>query len=167
MFGPKKSNGSSPTPSPRTGADVARLSTNLLQVILQSTQPPSFLLFLNGESVPAEYVDNIVVSIEAPRNPGDELTTQAILSRKAAPSVNAPPQTNLFPGVIDIVGLGRRVTIIGTPDGDVSFGLGLEASGFSTEAHGAQTLSVLFTQEIASVNVEWTDGLKEDLFPIP
>ena len=161
MFG--RSNKPTPAPAGQSGAQVAKLSTNLLQVIVSGTTITDFLFVLNGDPISSANIDNVLVSIEAPRNENEDPAIQAVLSTRGKTSMH---QTNLFPGVIEITGLGRRIIVVGSQEGEVSVRLGLQSDGTSIEVHGLQSLSILLSTDIVSLHIKWTDGQEEDLLSV-
>lgn len=172
MFGRSNDNHHGPPQRPSAG-DTAKLKARLVQVIITDLRPVTFYIFINDEPVSQLDVETLLINVEAPTEDGQGLElVQASLSLSSPTSVGGlgVSELELFPGTIEIVGLGRRLSVTcreaGSLDG-VWIDLGLKADGTGAEVSGAQKLQIVLTQELLDAKLTWNDGRTDDLLPEP
>ena len=172
VFGkPAEKNGASP---PRkAAADVARIEGGgLVQVIVTQLRPLTFFLFLNDTEVPQIDIDSLSVSVEIPADGVSSPTVRATLYRyvSAVTGDKTQQHTELFPCTIEVVALGRRLSITcmnpNSTDGlGVWVSLGLRADGTGSDLTGLQSVRFLLNQDLLDAQLTWEDGVSENLLP--
>ncbi len=170
MFGkPTQNNGAVP---PRPAAEtVAKIGGGgLVQVIVTSLAPLTFYVFLNDHEVPQTDVESISISIEAPADGLSKIVVRATLNRFLIDVTGARTQqhTELFPCTIEVVALGRRLSVTCLNPNSVDglwVSLGLKADGTGSDLSGVQSLRFLLTEGLLDAKLTWTDGTSEDLLP--
>jgi hypothetical protein len=177
MFG--STNGATPgrgAANRPTAVSVARIDGHLTHVLVgDEGEPDGISVFVDARAVPIGEVESLSVDIVAPTDREPSGTLTAILSRYSGggtAEAGAPrPQSTvaLFPGTVEIIAHGRRITVTcqtpGSFDG-LWLGLGLRSDGTSTELTGVQSLNVLVSPEsrLVDAKLTWSDtGATEDL----
>ncbi len=170
MFG--SANSTSPPAANRpAAADVARIETNLTQIIVSSPSSDGLAVFVNGQPVPPGDVESLTVEIIAPDASGQNGAVTAVLSRYQSGPTGARTQraSSLFPGTVEIIARGRRLVITGMADGSFDglwLGLGLRSDGTSSELTGVGSLRLAVTPGLLDAKLVWSeDGVTEDLLP--
>jgi len=172
VFGRPSGNNDHGTPKRPPAAEVARIQGGgLAQLVVTSLSPMTFFLFLNDQAVPQIDVESLSISIEAPDEGGQEgAIARATLTRyvKTVSSSRSEQSTELFPCMVQIVALERRISLtcveVDSLDG-LWISLGLKPDGSSAEVSGAKSLQILLTSEILTAKLTWMDGETEDLLP--
>jgi hypothetical protein len=160
-----------PQPPRRPAAEVARIQGGgLVQVIVTSLRPLNFSLFLNDQAVPQIEVESLSIDIESPEENASGTIVRATLARygKSVTGESTLVRTELFPCTLEIVALGRRLSMTCTnPDSleGLWIDLGLKPSGESNPVNGARALRFLLTEGILDAKLTWVDGETEDLLP--
>ena len=170
MFG--SSNGTPAASNRPAAASVARLESNLTQIIVSGPSSDGLHVFLNGQPVMTGEVESLTVEIIAPDQNGQNGSVTAVLSRyQASPTGGAREQrtASLFPGTVEVIAQGRRLVVTCTEDGSFDglwLGLGLRADGTSSELTGVQSLRLAVTPNLIDAKLTWNeDGATEDLLP--
>jgi hypothetical protein len=150
---------------------VARLQGGgLVQVIVTSLNPTTFFVFLNDKDVPQHDVESLSIAIEAPESDSPPAVARATLSQyvRTVSAERSLQSTELFPCTLEIVALGRRITLtclhVDSLEG-LWISLGLKPDGSSAELSGAKALQILLTEEILTAKLTWMDGQSEELLP--
>ena len=78
MFGSAK-NGTPPAVNRPLASDVARIESNLTQIIVRSPSSDGLAVFVNGQPVPTGDVESLTVEIIAPDETGQNGTVTAVL----------------------------------------------------------------------------------------
>ena len=171
MFGKPHAGNNGAAPSRPAAADVAQIqSGGLTQVIVTGLAPLTFYLFLIDRYVVQEDVDNLSVDIETEEaNPLGVVVRGTLAHFVTAISGEREQQrTELLPGTIEIVALGRRIAIT-CPRTDLLdetvIELGLKPDGTSHTAQGVRSLRVLLMEGLLDASLTWVDGETEALFP--
>lgn len=171
MFGkPVSAHAPPPAPAEPSAADVARIQGGgLTQVIVTDLQPLTFSTFLNDRAVDQMDVESLSIDIEAPDQAG-ATTVRATLawSGMTVTGQKAPQRTELFPGTVEVVALGRRISVTCVTADSLDglwISLGLKADGTGSEVTGARVLRVLLTEGILDAKLTWVDGDTVDLLP--
>jgi hypothetical protein len=160
-----------PTPTRPKAADVARIQGGgLVQVIITSLSPLNYYLFLNDKEISHFDVESLSISIDAP---GSDNPTGGIYATLAyqAPDVTGQKtmqRISLFPSTIEIVGVGRRISITAMHAESIDelwVTLGLKPDGTGHDLTGLRALRVLITDGIVDAKLTWEDGETEDLLP--
>ncbi len=172
MFGRANENHHGPPERPSAG-DTAKLKARLVQVIITDLRPMTFYLFINDEPISQLDVETLLLNIEAPADDGQgQEVVQASLSLNTPTAVAGlgVREVELFPGTVEVIGLGRRISVTcrtaGSLDG-VWIDLGLRPDGTGAEVTGAQKLQIVLTQELLEAKLTWNDGRVDDLLPEP
>lgn len=176
MFGrgnPNNRNMPPAQPPRRAASDVARIQGGgLVQIIVTSIQPLEYYLFLNDKYVPEVEIESISLSIEAPVGGNASNTiVRATLSRyvKSVTGEMSQQRTELFPSTLEIVALGRRLSVTCTRPDSVDglwVSLGLTADGTGNELSGLMSLRFLLSEGFLDAKLTWADnGESEDIFP--
>lgn len=149
--------------------EVARIGGGgLVQIVVTDLEPVMFYLFLNGQLVPQQEVESVAVVIDC----GSETeppTVRATLTRYITTVTGARGQApqELFPCVLEIVALGRRLSITcpeaGSLDG-LWISVGMRPDGTAVELTGLQSLQVVLADGVLAARLTWTDGVSEALF---
>ena len=170
MFG-SSTNGAVPHSNRPSAADVARIGTNLTQVIVSSDSSEGLLIIVNGQPLPEGAVESLSIEIVAPDDTNNAGNISAILSRYQTGPDGRRTQTasSLFPGTVDLIGRGRRILVSCPQEGSFDglwLGLGLRADGTSSELTGVQTLRLAVAPGLLDAKLTWSeDGSIEDLLP--
>ena len=170
MFG---SNNSTPAPAQNrpSAADVARMESNLIQVIVSGQSSVGLAVFLNGQPVPTGDVESLTIEIIAPDANNQAGSVTAVLSRYTVGPSGSRDQRSatLFPGTVEVIARGRRLVVTCMADGSFEglwLGLGLRADGTSSELTGVQSLRLAVTPNLIDAKLTWSeDGTTEDLLP--
>lgn len=171
MFGKRTPPNQPPSPPRLRAADIAKLQGGgLVQVIVTHLSPPEFYLFLNDTYVPQMEVDSLSLSVESPTRDNLGGVVRATLARYVTDVTGRRnlQRTELFPCTLEIVGLGRRISVTATQYDSVEgmwISLGLRPDGTSADIQGAQALRVLIGEGFVDAKLTWIDGEVEDLFP--
>lgn len=171
MFGRKNPPNPPVAPMRPRAADVAQIQGGgLVQVVVTHLSPPEFYLFLNDVFVPQLEVDSLSLCVEAPTRDNLGGVVRATLARYITDvsGRRSLQRTELFPCTLEIVGLGRRISVTATQFDSVEgmwISLGLRADGTSADIQGAQALRVLIGEGFVDAKLTWMDGEVEDLFP--
>ena len=170
MFG--SSNGApAPAPNRPAAGEVARLESNLAQVIVSGPSSDGLHVFLNGASVATGDVDSLTLEIIAPDANGQNGSVSAVLSRyqTGASGSREARAVSLFPGTVEVIARGRRLVVTCMADGSFDglwLGLGLRADGTSSELTGVGSLRLAVTSGLVDAKLTWSeDGTTEDLLP--
>jgi hypothetical protein len=170
VFGKPPQNNNGAVPKRPAASDQARIQGGgLVQVIVTNLAPLTFSLFLNDRSVPQLDIESLSVFIEAPE--ADSLDTtivRATLSRYVTNVTGEKTlqRNELFPCTLEIVALGRRLSITCTnPDSTdgLWIDLGLKPDGTSNEVSDARTLRFLLQEGLLDAKLTWRNGDEEDL----
>jgi hypothetical protein len=174
VFGRPPGNSDAGGPLRTPAADVARIQGGgLVQVIVSSTAPMTYAIYLNGHAIPQIDVESLSVTIEAPNEGAvSGATARAILSRyvKTVSGERSLQTSELFPCTLDFVAVDRRITVTCLAVDSLDrlwINLGLKPDGSSAEVSGAKSLQILLTEELLSAKLTWVDGESEDLLPQP
>ncbi|MBI2301199.1 MAG: hypothetical protein HYU66_20005 [Armatimonadetes bacterium] len=169
MFGKPSRNGAEPERA--SAADNARIrGGGLVQVVVTAQNPLTFSIFLNDKPVPQVAVDNLLITIEAPGDEEPNGVVEATLTQQVrkVSGENVMEALQLFPCTVEIVALGRRMSVTcreaGQLDG-VWIDLGLKPDGTGLEVSGARKLEVVLTQDLLDAQLTWEDGTTEAVFP--
>lgn len=156
-------------PNRPPAAQVARLDTPIVHALLSGDGADGLNVFVNGVPVPAGQVESLTVEIVAPDDQNPEGRIAAVLSRYES-GPDGPRQTGvgLFPGTIEIVGKGRRLSLscptAGSFDG-LWLGLGLRPDGSADGLQGVKRLHVILAPGLAAdARLTWADGGEESVF---
>jgi hypothetical protein len=139
-------------------ADIARITSQLTQVIVTGDSIDDLNVFLGGKLILPGQVESLALSIDAPKS---QITAQ--LSWK---DNGQPRSASLFPGTVDIVVQGKRLTVTsvdGSLDG-LWVSLGMAEDGTSTELTGVESLRVLLSPGLTDTKLLWHDGKEETIF---
>ncbi len=157
---------------PRPAAsEVAKIAGGgLVQVIVTSLSPLTFYLFLNDQAIPQTDVESLSISIETPTETLSPTIVRATLSRYMVNVTGDRVQqrTELFPCTIEVVALGRRLSITCVNPNSVDnlwVSIGLKADGTGSDLSGVQSVRFLLTDGLLDAKLTWTDGTAEDLLP--
>lgn len=157
--------------APASASEKARIQGGgLVQLIVTGVQPLSYYLFLNGAEVLQEEVESLAVHIEVPSDDAGEPIVYATLTRMVQ-TVNGGKNMQaqeLFPCVIDMVALERRVQVIVSKAGSLDglwVQVGMKPDGSGSELHGLQAITILLDGTILHAEVTWTDGKTEKILP--
>jgi len=171
VFGKPAQNNNGATPARTSAAELAEIEGGgLVQVIVTNLRPLTFSLFLNDTEVPQIDVDSLSISIEVPTDGGSSPIVRATLFRYVTSVTGSKTQqhTELFPCTIEVVALGRRLSItcmnLNSLDG-LWVSLGLKADGTTNDLTGLQSARFLLSQEILDAKITYEDGVSEDLLP--
>lgn len=171
MFGKPHPESNGAVPSHPAAADVARISSGgLVQVIVTNLAPLTFYLFVNDRAIAQEDVDSLSVDIETEDANPLGAVVRGTLSHfvTSTAGVREQQRTELLPGIIEIVALGRRISLT-CPRTDLIeqtvIELGLNPDGTSHTAQGVRSLRVLLMEGILDVSLTWVDGESEALLP--
>lgn len=151
-------------------AQVAQLDTHLTHVFLAGDSVADLHVFVDGAPVLTGAIESVSVDIVAPSDEVPDGRITAILSRyeTAADGSKRQSALGLFPGTVEIIAKGRRISVscpeAGSFDG-LWLGLGLRADGTADELTGVKSLRVLFAPGVAAdAHLSWSDGGEESLF---
>ncbi len=138
--------------------EIARIKSPLTQVVITGDSIDDLNVFLNGKLILPGQVESLSLSIDAPKS---QITAQ--LSWKEN---GLPKSTSLFPGTVDIVAQGKRITVTSTDGGldGLWVSLGLAEDGTSTELTGVESLRVLLSPGLTDTKLLWHDGKEETIF---
>ena len=131
-----------------SAAQVALLDTHLTHVLMSGDSIADLHIFVDATPVLTGSIESFSLDIVAPSDEVPDGRITAILSRyETAPDGSKRQSaTALFPGTVEIVGKGRRISIscpeAGSFDG-LWLGLGLRADGTADELTGVKSLRVL------------------------
>ncbi len=156
-------------PRPAASEEAKIQGGGLVQVIITSLTPTTFYVFLNDHAVSEMDVESLSIDIEAQDDGSGRV--QATLTRYVDTVTGEKTQqhTPLFPSTLEIVALGRRLSITCmNPDSldGLWINLGLRADGSSKELQGLRALRFLLTRELLDAKITWEDGLTEDVLPV-
>ena len=171
MFGKPNQNQKAPEPQRPKAADIARIQGGgLVQVVITNLVPLNFYLFLNDKEVSQMDVESLTLSIDAPSSDNPTGGIYATLAYRA-PQVTgekAMQRISLFPCTIEIVGVGRRISVTAMNANSLEnlwVTLGLKADGTGSDLTGLRAVRVLITDGIVDAKLTWEDGETEDLLP--
>jgi hypothetical protein len=152
-------------------AGQAAIEGNLTHLLIGDTASvDGWHLFLNAQAIPTGEIESLSIEIIAPTDTGDGTLT-GILSRYVtdADGKRSQRSVSLFPGTVEIIANGRRITVTcqqpGSFDG-LWLGLGLRSDGTSAELGGVQSLRILASPEskLLDARLTWVDnGATEDI----
>ncbi len=173
MFGkptePTQYNSSPSAPPP--ASDAARImGGGLVQVIVTSASPLEYHVFLNDRYVSQVELDSLSASLEGPSDLLPNGVVRGTLSRHvgSVSGGNSQERTELFPCTLEIIAVGRRLSITTTQPNSLEgafINLGLKSDGSSNELNGVKALRVLIGDGILDAKITWVDDVTEDVFP--
>ena len=140
----------------------------LVQIIITNPNIPEFYVFLNEQHVPQMEIEGFSLQIEAdPLNgvPIVRATLAQVVTNVAGQRTTQ--RRELFPGTLEIVALGRRVSVTCTSLNSLDglwISLGLLPDGTGRDITGAKSLTILMESGLFSARLVWTDGAEEELF---
>jgi hypothetical protein len=172
MFGKPADKGNGKfAPQRRAAADVARIEGGgLVQIIVTSFSPITFYFFLNDKTVSQMDVESLEVNIDVAAEGEGDTVVRAGLSRyaKSITGEQTTQYTNLFPCTLEIVALGRRISITAANADSVEnlfVSLGLRPDGASTDLEGLKSVHIMVTNVLIDAKLTWADGQTEDILP--
>lgn len=171
MFGRKSPPPMTPEPARLKASEIAHIEGGgLVQLIITDVKPTAFYLFLNDLYVPQERVESFSLSIEAPSQQALGGIVRATLARYVDTVAGRTElqRSELFPCTLEIVALGRRLSVTATQPDSVEglwVNLGLRADGTSAEVQGLSALRILVMEGFIDAKLTWSDGEVEDIFP--
>jgi hypothetical protein len=151
-------------------AEVAKIDTHITHVIVSSASADGLNVFLDGKAVLQGTIESLSVEIVAPTDTSPSGTIAAVLARFETTSDGQKRQvgTNLFPGTVEVIADGKRVTVSCAETGSFEglyLGLGMRADGTSDGLTGVQSLRVAVAPGgLISAKLLWSDGLEEAIF---
>ena len=170
MFG--LASGTPPPASNRPPAsEVARVEGALTHIIVSSTSSDGLNVFVNGQPITTGEVESVTLEIIAPDANNQNGSVTAVLSRYVTGSdgVRGEKPTSLFPGTVEVMARGRRLTVTCLKEGSFDglwLGLGLRADGTSSELSGVRSLRLAVAPRLLDAKLVWSDdGTTEDLLP--
>lgn len=172
MFGKPQDKRPPAAPQRKAAADVARIQGGgLVQVIVTSLVPMNYYLFLNDQPVSQMDIESLNISIETPEATGTGTPiVRATLTRyvKTVTGERVQQSAELFPCTLEIVALGRRLSLTCTEDDSLEglwIDLGLNPNGTGNELTGVRSLRFLVSEDFLDAKLTWEDGETEDLLP--
>jgi hypothetical protein len=172
MFGGPKTTTTPPPGSGRPQAgDVAKIAGNLTHVIITDESLTGLNVFYNGQPVLTGSLENIGLEIVAPSDT-DSGTITGVLTRyeTSMDGTRMTKSASLFPGTIEIVAKGKRISITCAEEGSFN-GLGLNfgtsdtdgyPNGVGLPANGVQSLRVVITPGLVDAKLKWSEDGRED-----
>jgi hypothetical protein len=142
----------------------------LVHLIVTNLSPMTFYVFLNDQAVEQTDVESLSIDIEAPTPAEPNGVLRATLARyvSTVTGERTLQRTELFPGVLEIIALKRRINLACADPGSLEstwVDLGLKPNGEAYQLGGLQTFRFLLTDGILDAKVTWEDGQTEDLLP--
>ena len=171
MFGNNANNGTSASANRPAASEAARIEGHLTHVIVSGEGVDGLNIFLDAQLVLPSEVESLSLEIIAPSDTNPSGSITALLSRYVAGADGKKTQqgVSLFPGTVDIIARGRRITVTAQQEGSFEglwLGLGMRADGTSSELTGVQSLRVVFALGVIDAKLIWVeDGAAEDLLP--
>jgi hypothetical protein len=172
MFGgPQKS----ATPPPSSGrpqtSEVAKIVGNLTYIIVTDEATDGLNVFYNGQPVLTGQLENVGIEIIAPSDSGQGTLT-GVLTRYegGADGARATKSAPLFPGTVEFIAKGRRISITCPVAGSFD-GLGLyfgttdengNINGGGLSAQGVQSFRLVVTPGIVDGKLVWSEDSRED-----
>lgn len=155
---------------PQTGT-VAQIVGNLTQVIVTSEDLDGLHVFYNGQPVLTGQLENIGIEIIAPDDSGNGMLT-GVLTRYegGAEGARTTRSFSLFPGSVDVIAKGKRITIVCPNEGSfdglaLRFGTADEngvINNTGLEAQGVQSLRIVITPGLVDAKLVWAEDQRED-----
>jgi len=173
VFG--KSNKAAP-PTPASAAmpaasELAKIMGNgLVQLIVTSTEPIQFYLFLNNLAVEEMDVEEISINIVAADDSTDQKIVRATLSEYVTnvAGQRVLQSRELFPCTFEVIAQDRRIAIsclnLDSTQG-LWINVGLKPDGDSHELQGLKEFRFLLTHELLDARITWVDGQSESVYP--
>jgi hypothetical protein len=155
---------------PQTG-DVAKITGNLTHVIVTSEDIDGLHVFYNGQPVLTGQLENIGVEIVAPDDSGNGTLT-GVLTRYegGAEGARTTRSFSLFPGTLEVIAKGKRITIVCPNEGSFD-GLALlfgtanydgVIDNIGMDARGVQSLRIVITPGLVDAKLVWIEDQRED-----
>lgn len=151
-------------------AQVALLDTHLTHVLISGDSIADLHVFVDGAPILTGSIESLSLDIVAPSDELPDGRLTAILSRYETAPDGSRRQSGLplFPGTVEIVGKGKRISVSCPEAGSFEglwLGLGLRPDGTADEATGVQSLRILLAPGVAAdARLGWSDGSEESLF---
>ena len=172
MFGrpPDTGNGRA-VPRRRPASDLARIEGGgLVQIIVTSLAPVTYYFYLNDKTISQMEVESLEVNIDVAAEGEGDTIVRAGLSQyvKSVTGEQTTQYTNLFPATVEIVALGRRISISAAnadSTDNLFVSLGLRPDGTSEDLQGLKSLHIMVTNVLIDAKLIWVDGEMEDILP--
>ena len=144
---------------------IAQIEGSLTHVFLSTRENGGVRVFSNGEAVQADLFESLSVEIVAPYDSQDGILA-ATLSRYSAPGGGSPQGSSIFPGTVEVIGGGKRISITCTDlnsfDGlFLRFGLGEDGAG--SDALGVAKFRLVVTPDLQDALLTWVEDGREDV----
>jgi hypothetical protein len=158
-----------PQPGRIAASEAAKIQGGgLVQIIITNPNIPEFYVFLNEQYAPQLEIEGFSLQIEV----GDTSGVPIVRATLAQIVTNVAGQRltqrrELFPGTLEIVTLGRRVSVTCTSLNSLDglwISLGLLPDGTGRDITGAKSLNILMEGGLFSARLIWMDGAEEELF---
>ena len=162
-----------PPPAPQgriAASEAAKIQGGgLVQIIITNPTVPEFYVFLNDRHAPQAEIEGFSLQIEADELGGAVPVVRATLAQIVTnvAGQRVTQRTELFPGTLEIVALGRRLSVTCTRLNSLEglwISLGLLPDGTGRDITGAKSLNVLMEGGLLSARLGWMDGAEEDIF---
>lgn len=159
---------------PQAG-DVAKIEGGLTHVfLLNEAGADSLYAYHNGRMLSAGQIDSLSVVIEVPAE-GSQGTLTAVLTyfETGADGARANKSASLFPGTVEVIGKGKKLTVICAEEGSfdsLALRIGtapiLDEQGVLTTGlpvFGVQSLRVTVAPGLADGRLVWSEDGREDV----
>lgn len=149
-------------------AEVAKIQTHLTHAIVTGEGVDGLNVFRDGQLVLPGAVDSLSVEIVAPTDadPVGKITAILAYYETGADGVRTQKAAALFPGTVEIIARGRRLSLSCAEQGAFEglwLGLGMAPDGTSTELTGVASLRVLLSPGLHEAKLVWSDGGEETI----